>query len=146
MNIKPHNHTVPVPVLTALATEAMELSGDWDDVAAVLAISRPMLDKWLSRGQQEDATVAEEEFYRNVMAARARFTMQRLRDVAAMVKEDPSLTIKLMEIAKKKEGPGRGHPKKAPKPHEAAAGDKMVMDMLRQIQGVVADIPEEEED
>ena len=143
MRIKPHSHTSPVPALTALATEAMELSGDWDDVAAVLAIPRTMLDKWLSRGQQEDASVVEEEFYRCTMAARARFTMERLRAVAALVAEDPALAIKLMEIAKKKEGPGRGHPKKAPKPHEAAAGDKMVMDMLRQIQGVVAGEDEE---
>jgi hypothetical protein len=64
--------------------------------------------------------------------------------VAALVAEDPALAIKLMEIAKKKEGPGRGHPKKAPKPHEAAAGDKMVMDMLRQI-GAAREAAEEDD-
>jgi hypothetical protein len=141
--IKPHQHDHPTPEITARAVEAMELSGDWEAVAAVCAVSRPLLDRWLKDGQGDDASHDEASFYSCVMAARGRFTLNRLKQIRELVEEEPKVLLRIMDLDRKKKSGPAGRPKKQPVEHGENEGDRMVMDMLSQI-GSRAE--EEEED
>lgn len=115
------------------AVMAMELSGLLEEVASVCAVPLARVEAWIKEGAADGAPEDVARFYDAVMAAKARFSLDRLQKLAVLEAENPRLLLERLKIETAKTA--KGQAKNPQLEAQGESGNKMVMDMLRQIRG-----------